>query len=87
MEHLYFDLGPCYGGTVLEVELRGSTANVCLLDADHYQAYLNGDEHVYYGGYQDVSPVVLEVPYDEHWYLVVDGYERRIEVRYTQNTD
>lgn len=65
MEHLYWDLGPCAGGTCFEVKLRGSAANVCLLDADEYQDYLNGDEFEYFGGFQD-GPFVLEVPYDDH---------------------
>lgn len=58
------------------MRLRGLTANVCLLNAEHYQAYLDGDEFEYHGGLQDVSPIVVEVPYDDHWYLVVDGNER-----------
>ena len=84
MEHLYWDLGPCAGGTCFEVTLRGSSANVCLLDAEEYQAYLDGDEYEYHGGFQEVTPFVLEVPYDDHWYLVVDSNERRIKVTFTE---
>jgi hypothetical protein len=87
VEHLCWDLGSCEGGTCFEVRLRGSAANVCLLDADHYQAYLDDDDYEYYGGFHDVSPVVLEVPYDDHWYLVVDGNERRITVKVTEIVD
>jgi hypothetical protein len=32
------------------------------MDSDHYQAYLDDGEYEYYGGFYDVSPVVLEVP-------------------------
>ena len=87
VEHLYWDLGIYEGGSVFEIELRGSAANVCFLDAQEYQAYLDGDEYEYHGGYCDVSPVELEVPYTDHWYLIVDGYEGRIKVRYEEILD
>ncbi|MFI6180186.1 hypothetical protein ACIA8R_31910 [Nonomuraea sp. NPDC051191] len=28
------------------------------------------------GGFYDVSPIVLQVPHDDYWYLVVDSYDR-----------
>lgn len=70
-----------------EVELRDSAARVCLMDVDHYQAYLDGDEYEYHGGFYDVSPVVLEIPYDGHWYFVVDGNAHRIKVEVTEIFD
>lgn len=80
VEHLWWDLGLCSGGTCVEVNLRGVTAFVRLMDADNYQAYLDEDEYVqYYGDPWEVSPLVLEVPYDDHWYVVVDHYEGRIK--------
>ena len=87
VDHLYWDLGDCEGGACFEVELRGSSANVYLLDVDHYQAYLDGDEHLYYGGYYDMSPVVLQVPYGDRWYLVVGGNEQRIRVHVAEIFD
>lgn len=54
---------------MFEIGLRGSTARVCLMDGDEYQAYLDGDEYEYFGGFYDVTPVVLEVPYDDHYRL------------------
>jgi hypothetical protein len=39
------------------------------MGADEYQAYLDRGEYEYHGGFFDVSPIVLEVPYDD-WYLV-----------------
>lgn len=87
MEHLYFDLGSYAGGAQLEVSLRGSTARVCLMDIDNYQAYLDQDEYECYGGFFDVSPVLLGVPYDDHWYLVVDSNPRRITVEVNQVFD
>ncbi|MET7426163.1 DUF1883 domain-containing protein [Dactylosporangium sp. NPDC005555] len=87
MEHLYWDLGSFAGGAQFEVTLRGSTARVMLMDRDEYQAYLDDEEYEYYGGFFDVSPVVLEVPYDARWYLVVDSNPRRISVEVEQVFD
>lgn len=87
MEHVYFDLGSYASGARFEVELRGSAARVCLMDSEDYQAYLDGDEYESYGGFYDESPIVLEVPYDDCWYLVVDSNPHRIKVRYTQLFD
>lgn len=57
------------------------------MDVNDYQAYLDGDEYEYYGGFFDVSPVVLEVPYDGYWYLVVDSKGRRVRVQFTEVFD
>ncbi len=81
VEYLWWDLGLCTAGTGVEVQLRGAEAFVRLLDADNYQDYLDGDEYTFFGGVWEVSPVGIEVPYDDHWYLVIDGYEGRITVR------
>jgi hypothetical protein len=87
VDHLYWNLGTYASGAMFEVTLRGSTARVCLMDGDSYQAYLDGEEYEYHGGFYDVSPVVLEVPYDEHWYLVVDSNPRNIKVEVSQIFD
>ncbi|WP_092787013.1 DUF1883 domain-containing protein [Actinokineospora terrae] len=79
MEHIWTEIGSCAGGARFELELRGSTARVCLMDADNYQAYLDGDEYELYGGFWETSPVALEVPYDDYWYLVIDSYSGRIK--------
>lgn len=67
--------------------MRGSTARVCLMDVDDYQGYLDGDEYEFHGGFFDLSPVVLQVPYDDQWYLVVDSYPQRITVEVSQIFD
>jgi hypothetical protein len=87
MEHLWFDLGGCAGGTRLEIQLRGSSARACLMDASEYQAYLDGNEYEYHGSFYDFSPVVLEVPHDDDWYLVVDSYHGLIRVKYEEIFD
>lgn len=87
MEHLYWDLGFFAGGAQFAVTLRGSTARVMLMDRDEYQAYLDEEDYEYYGGFFDFSPVVLEVPYDARWYLIVDSNPRRIRVEVEQVFD
>lgn len=80
MEHLWWHLGSVAGGALFEVTLRGASARVCLMDIEEYESYTNGDEYEYHGGFFDVSPVVLETPYDHNWYLVVDSYASKIRV-------
>ncbi|MFI6395527.1 DUF1883 domain-containing protein [Nonomuraea sp. NPDC050540] len=87
MQHLYWDLGSVAFGARFEVELRGSACRVCLMDAEEYQAYLDKDAYEYYGGFFDASPVVLEVPYDVDWYLVVNSYSGRVKVWVSQLFD
>lgn len=86
MDHLYRNLGTYARRAVFEVELRGSTARVCLMDGGEYSAYLDGDEYEYFGGFYDTTPVVLEVPYDD-WWLVVDSNPDHISVTVNQVFD
>lgn len=83
VEYLWWDLGLCTAGTGVEVELRGVPAFVRLLDADNYQDYLDDEGFQYVGGVWERSPLVLEVPYDDHWFLVIDGHEGKISARVT----
>jgi hypothetical protein len=83
LEHLWREIGSCAGGAQFELELRGSTARVCLMDADNYQAYLDEDEYEFHGGFWESSPVGLEIPYDGYWYLVIDSYPGGIEYELT----
>ena len=87
MDHLYWDLGPCAGGALFEIELRGSAARVCLMTADDYQAYLDGEVYEHHGGFYDLSPVVLEVPHDDRWYLIVDSNPGRVTAQVEQVFD
>lgn len=84
VNHLYWDLGECATGALFEIGLRGSTARVCLMDGDEYQAYVDGDEYEFFGGFYDLTPVVLEVPYDDHWWLIVDSNPDRIRITVNQ---
>ncbi len=57
------------------------------MDADEYQDYLDGAEYEFHGGFFNLSPVVLQVPYDYQWYLIVDSYPDRITVEVSQVFD
>ncbi len=57
------------------------------MDVDEYQDYLDGDPYEYHGGFFDLTPVVLQVPYDYQWYLVVDSFPQQITVEVSQIFD
>ncbi|GAB2763354.1 hypothetical protein GCM10027174_45080 [Salinifilum aidingensis] len=66
------------------MELRGSPARVCLMDGDEYEAYCRDDDYEAYGGFYNVTPVELVVPYDDYWFLVVDSNNQRVKVNWTE---
>ena len=72
MEYTTWDLGFCPGGTCFEISLRGTEANVTLMDSDNLAAFDAEEEFEYYGGHFDHSPIILEIPYDDYWHLVLD---------------
>ncbi|WP_017973721.1 DUF1883 domain-containing protein [Actinopolyspora halophila] len=52
----------------------------CLLDKYEYQVDRDGDPYEYHSGFFAHTPVLLEIPYDAYWFLVVDSNDRRITV-------
>lgn len=72
MRFNHSDLGYQKKGTTLEVTLRGSAANVRLLDSSNFRKYKAGRQHRYYGGLAKRSPARLVVPRSGHWHVVVD---------------
>ncbi len=80
MKYSYYDLGEQPAGATVVVRLRGTAPNVILLDADNFVRYRTGASFRYSGGHSNRSPVGLQVPYDGHWYVVVDlgGYKGRV---------
>src|SRR4051794_13422100 len=72
MQFTHYDLRQQKRGTVVRVTLRGSAANVRLMDSSNLSAYRNGRNHRYYGGLATRSPVDLVVPRDGHWHVTVD---------------
>lgn len=72
MEFIYQDLGQRKKGEIVEVTLRGSAANVRLIDSSNFSSYKNGRQHRYYGGLAKQSPVRIAIPNSGHWYATVD---------------
>ena len=80
MEHLAYDLGRItfdgFFRTIDEVYIMveiNYAVNVMLVDKDNYSKYCQDESYSYYGGYADKSPITLKIPYDGHWYLVIDN--------------
>ena len=80
MRYTRYDMGQQRAGTEITVKLKGSVANVILVDPVNLRRYQSGRPFLYTGGHYTRSPVRLEVPEDGHWYIVVDlgGYRGRV---------
>lgn len=72
MRFNHYDLGYLDRGTVVEITLSGSAANVRLMDSSNFSSYRSGRQHRYYGGLITQSPVRLVVPNSGNWHVTVD---------------
>ena len=81
MKFIKHDLGQRVGGEIVEVILKGSAANVRLMDSSNFQYFRSGRRHRYVGGHAKKSPVRLQIPNAGHWYVTVDmgGYAGSVE--------
>jgi uncharacterized protein DUF1883 len=80
MRYAVYDLGRQEKGSTAVIRLRGSAANVLLLDETNLSCYRRGEHFVFEGGFTRTSPIHLEIPHDGHWYVVMDlgGYRGRV---------
>src|SRR6266508_555787 len=67
-----FDLSNLKRGQIVEVTLKGSVANVRLMDRTNLNAFKAGRRHRYAGGLVRRSPHRMAVPSSGHWYVTVD---------------
>ena len=81
MQFTHYKLGYVAGGTVAEVTLQGSGANVRLMDSSNFNSYKAGRQHKYHGGLVRKSPVRLQVPRSGTWHVAVDMQGLRGTVR------
>ena len=81
MQFTHYKLGYVAGGTVAEVTLQGSGANVRLMDSSNFNSYKAGRQHRYHGGLVRKSPVRLQVPRSGTWHVAVDMQGLRGTVR------
>jgi hypothetical protein len=74
-----FDLGQRKRGEIVEVTLRGSAANVLLVDSTNKRNYEAGRRTSYIGGLVKRSPYRMVIPRSGHWHVLVtmDGLRGR----------
>jgi hypothetical protein len=77
----FYDLKQLKRGAVVVVTLKGSAANVRLMDSTNYSRYKRGEQHRFYGGLVKRSPHRIVVPSSGHWYVTVDLQGMRGTVR------
>ena len=81
MKFIHHKLGHVAGGSVVEVTLKGSAANVRLMDQSNFNNYKARRRHQYQGGLARKSPVRLRVPRSGTWHVTVDMQGLRGTVR------
>src|SRR5680860_389784 len=86
MNFTQYDLGYLERGTVVEVTLSGSAANVRLLDTSNFQKFRAAKRHSYYGGLITRSPARLVVPHGGTWHATVDMQGLRGQTRSSVRT-
>lgn len=81
MNFSHYNLGHVNGGSIVEVTLQGSAANVRLMSSSNFNSYKAGRQHRYYGGLAKRSPVRLQVPSSGIWQVAIDMQGLRGTVR------
>ena len=66
---------------MIEVTLRGSAANVRLMDSSDFSSYKAGRRHRYQGGLVKRSPFRVQIPRSGRWHITVDMADLRGTVR------
>lgn len=80
MKYQSYDLGQLKGGEIIEVTLKGNSANVKLMNSSNFSNYKSGRRHTYYGGHVQRSPFSIPVPSSGRWYVTIDlgGYSGNV---------
>jgi len=81
MQFSHYDMGYLESGSVVEVTLSGSAANVRLMDSSNLSSYKAGRRHTYHGGLVKQSPFRIPVPNSGRWHVTVDMQGLRGSVR------
>jgi hypothetical protein len=81
MNFTHYNLGYLDRGSIVEITLQGSAANVRLMDPSNFSSYKAGRAHRYHGGLANRSPVRLPVPNSGSWHVTVDMQGLRGTVR------
>lgn len=72
MSFTHYNLGHVQSGSVVEVTLQGSAANVRLMNGSDFSNYKSGRAHRYIGGLVKRSPFRMAVPNSGTWHVAVD---------------
>lgn len=72
MKFTHYDMGNLEKGKIVQVTLKGSAANVRLMDTTNFQNYRAGRKHRYYGGRVTRSPYKISVPHSGRWHITID---------------
>ena len=81
MSFAHYPLGHVSSGSIVEITLQGSAANVRLMNGSNFNSYKAGRRHNYYGGLARKSPVRLKVPSSGMWHVAIDMQGLRGRVR------
>jgi len=81
MNFTHYALGQMESGSIVEVTLLGSAANVRLMDSSNFENYGRGRRYRFVGGLATRSTVSLKVPRTGQWHLCVDMLGLRGSVR------
>jgi hypothetical protein len=58
---------------------------VLFLERIHFERYKKGITYKYYGGFEEKSPVIFEVPYEGIWHAVIEKGTFRNPIEVTGN--
>lgn len=72
MDFTHYNLGHMKGGEIIAVTLKGSAANVRLMDSSNFNNYRSRRKHRYQGGLVKRSPYKLQIPRSGNWHITVD---------------
>lgn len=80
MKYQSYKLGNLTKGQIVEVTLKGNSANVKLMNSSNFSSYKAGRRHNYYGGHVKQSPYRVTVPNNGNWFVTVDlgGYSGKV---------
>jgi hypothetical protein len=70
--YTFKNIGHQEAGATVIIHLRGSSANVLLLNRVNFARYGAGLPFFSTGGFRRRTPVKLVVPADDDWYVVLD---------------
>jgi Domain of unknown function (DUF1883) len=72
MKYAYLDLGRRQAGNAVVVRVRGGATGVLLLSAADFLRYRADRSFRFHGGRYRGRPVRIDVPRDDHWFVVLE---------------